>query len=228
MTIQSLAKALVKAQSQIKAAGKSGDNKFDKYSYAKLEDFMEAAKPVLSSNGLAVVFSTPEVVAMDDRTTKNGGAEHAVRVRIEALLIHESGETLTTVGWGEGQDRADKSIYKAITGAKKYALAGLLSIPTSDDPESDETVGLSNAKGSVAKVASVTGEIKTKMPDWSNDQKTEIGLIFKNIYDLGGKEGEREVQNLRNTMKYDAPSDVIDAANTLLRKWQDINDQGKP
>jgi len=34
-----------------------------------------------------------------------------------------------------GQDRGDKAIYQAMTGAKKYGYAMLFSLPTTDDPE---------------------------------------------------------------------------------------------
>jgi hypothetical protein len=144
-TIAAIAVALVAAQTDIKAAHKSGDNKFDRYRYSKLEDFFDAAKPVLAKHGLALVIGNPSVHVLPERATKAGGSEHACQVCITATLIHVSGEWLRIATYGEGQDRADKSIYKAITGAKKYALAGLLAIPTTDDPEADEQVGQSAA-----------------------------------------------------------------------------------
>src|SRR5699024_6730814 len=36
-----------------------------------------------------------------------------------------------------GQDAGDKAVYKAITGATKYALMKVFMIPTGDDPEQD-------------------------------------------------------------------------------------------
>lgn len=217
LTTTKISAAIVRAQAGIKAAGKSGDNKFDKYTYAKLEDFFDAAKPAMQREGLALVVSVESCESLPDRTTKNGGLEHAVRVRLVGNLIHESGESLSMTGYGEGQDRADKALYKAITGGKKYLLASLFSIPTTDDPEADETVWQSKGK-----VASVTGEVVAKIPPWTDEAKTEVGAIFKEIYDLGGKQGEADVADLRKRMKYDAASDVIDAAGVLLRKWQDI------
>jgi len=39
---------------------------------------------------------------------------------------------------GQGADKGDKGVYKAITGAKKYFIANLFLIPTDDDPEGND------------------------------------------------------------------------------------------
>lgn len=139
--ISKLASALVKVQAEMKAAGKSGENTYDHYKYAKLEDYLAVARPILAANGLAVLTSVKEVNRLPDRQTSKGGIERAVEVLLIARLVHESGEWIEVEGVGEGQDRADKAPYKALTGGKKYLLAGLLAIPTTDEPEADEQVG---------------------------------------------------------------------------------------
>lgn len=206
-TISKIATALVRAQSEMKAAQKSGDNKFDKYRYSKLEDFYDAAKPILSKHGLALVIGNPVVAALPDRPTKNGGLEHACQVQVEVMLLHESGEWMSTVGHGEGQDRADKSIYKALTGAKKYAVAGLLAIPTTDDPEADETVGGSRVKHNSA------GEIVTKKPSWSDDQKKRAGAAKAAYVKAGGQDSDMD--DVWRTHAYDPPETCILAMNEL-------------
>lgn len=82
-----------------------------------------------------------------------------------------------------------------------------------------------NVEEKPAKIASVTGEVRTKLPAWSAEQQAEVGTIFKEIYDLGAAQGEADVAMLRKTMKYDDPSSVIDAAMVLLNKWRDCADQ---
>ena len=49
----------------------------------------------------------------------------------------ESGEWIEIDIIGEGYDRGDKAVYKAITGARKYGLACLFDLVTTDDPETD-------------------------------------------------------------------------------------------
>lgn len=142
-SIVNIAAALADMQSDKKVIGKSGENKFDKYSYAMLEDYIRETKDALAKHGFFIITSTGEAQRLDNRITKSGGTEHAVQVKLTVRLMHKSGEWIEVECLGEGQDRADKAIYKAITGARKYAIASLLGLATSDDPEADEDVGLS-------------------------------------------------------------------------------------
>ena len=71
-------------------------------------------------------------------TTKSGSTQYIVCVDMEFKFIDgDSGEELTLNMSGEGQDVGDKAIYKAISGAQKYALMKAFMIPTGDDPEYD-------------------------------------------------------------------------------------------
>jgi ERF superfamily len=212
-SITKLAPALAKLQAAIKPAQKSGDNKFDKYRYSKLEDFLDQCQGPLANHGFSLIMSNPIVAMLPDRVTKSGGSEHAVQVQVTATLIHESGEWIEVAGHGEGQDRADKAVYKALTGAKKYIVAGLLKIPTTDDPESDETVG--QAAPPPKKVDS-RGNIVTKKPEWSPEQQREVGIIRADIINEFGDVGDKAWIKLRGEHAYDQPSDVIDLAYTLL------------
>ena len=135
--VQTIHQALVSAQSKIRAAGKSGENTYDKYKYAMLHDYCNAIHDPMTESGLALSVTIDEVIEMPDRTTNQGKIEHAVRVKLKGILIHESGTTMEFVGYGEGQDRADKALYKAITGGKKYLIADIFNVPTTDDPETD-------------------------------------------------------------------------------------------
>lgn len=135
---EQVCKALCAARGKFKGVGKSGTNTFDRYAYAKLEDYMRASDDALNANGLTVITSNPDVIALDDRATSKGGVEHPVRVKLAVRLVHASGEWIEIDVWGEGQDRSDKAVYKAITGARKYGVACLLGLATTDDPEAAE------------------------------------------------------------------------------------------
>jgi|GEM_PF-1392318 len=173
-SITKLAEALASMQSDKKVISKSGENKFDKYSYAMLEDYIRETKEALANHGFFIITSTKKAIRLQDRTTKNGGTEHAVQVKLAVRLIHKSGEWIEVECLGEGQDRADKAIYKAITGARKYAIASLLGLATSDDPEADEAVGLAQPGKKSSKPSQA--ELDSKMADWidSFDEETDI------------------------------------------------------
>lgn len=134
---QTIYQALAATQAKIQAAGKSGENTYDNYKYAMLQDYCNAIHEPMTENGLALSVSVDEVIEMADRITNQGKPEHVVRVKLRGILSHTSGETLEFIGFGEGQDRADKGIYKAITGGKKYLIANIFNVPTTDDPETD-------------------------------------------------------------------------------------------
>lgn len=130
-------RALAAVQARVKAAAKSGANEYDHYSYAMLNDYCEVIRVPMAENGLALSVDIESVERLTPRKTARGGEEQVVLVVVKGILMHESGETLSFTGYGEGQDRSDKAIYKAITGAKKYLIANIFNVPTSDDPEKD-------------------------------------------------------------------------------------------
>lgn len=134
-SLKEIAAALSAAQAEFKGVAKGGENKFDHYTYAKLEDYVTAVQPVLAKHGLSIIFGADEVIALDDRPTQKGGVEHAVRVKMSFLILHTSGEWIEGSTLGEGQNRGDKATYNAITGARKYGLASALGLATTDDPE---------------------------------------------------------------------------------------------
>lgn len=134
-SIAKLAAALVAAQGKLKAVAKDGNNTFDKYTYATLENYVEVIRPVLAEHELCVICGGARMYAGSSRSTRSGGTEFITRVQLTVRIIHSSGEWLELAAFGEGQDRADKGIYKAITGARKYALACAFNLVTSDDPE---------------------------------------------------------------------------------------------
>lgn len=67
------------------------------------------------------------------------------------------------------------------------------------------------------------GNEHTKIPTWTDEQRAEVGAIFAEIKRIGKDAGDADVAKMRQSMKYDAPSDVIDAAAALQRKWEDIS-----
>lgn len=133
--IDKIMPALIAAQAATTAAHKSQTNPQQRYNYAGLEDYMDAIRQPLADNDLAIVFDTVAVDHGETRTTKNGGAMFSLVVTESVTLVHSSGQWVSIKAVGEGMDSGDKAAYKAQTGARKYGIAKLLNVVTSDDPE---------------------------------------------------------------------------------------------
>jgi hypothetical protein len=126
---------LIAAIQEIQLIPKRGVNSFSNYSYATAEDIIQAVRGPLSRNGL-LVFSSLRDRTSETITTAQG--KPAFRERITLRFVITDGESeLHFDAPGEGQDTGDKGIYKALTGATKYALRSLLQLPIGDDPEAD-------------------------------------------------------------------------------------------
>lgn len=146
MSERKLVRKLTEVMDQVKYIQKKGFNKFHKYSYATESDVSERVREELAER---VVMMIPNVIESTVREHKNrsNNIEYIVKVRMEFKFIDgETGEELIFHSEGEGQDAGDKGIYKAITGAQKYALMKAFMIPTGDDPEADSGVDERNTK----------------------------------------------------------------------------------
>lgn len=108
---------------------KTGKVKFGstKYTYASEADILEVARPYFVAAGLIL---TPDCDEMRESGNK-------VYVKMNYTLGHVSGAVWPhkLSMWGCGEDKGDKAIYKAITGANKYLWAKFLQLATGDDAE---------------------------------------------------------------------------------------------
>ncbi len=69
------------------------------------------------------------------------------------------------------------------------------------------------------KVATVTGEVRTKIPTWTTEETAKAGAIRQRIAELGGDE---EAVTCWRTMKYDDPAHVIEALLALQEKYDTL------
>lgn len=205
--IGELADALAKAQGEIKHAVKDSSNQFFKSRYADLASVWEACRGPLSRHGISIV-QIP--------TTADGQSV------LSTIMMHKSGQFIGGNYPIKPIKDDSQGVGSAITYARRYALQAMVGI-CPDDDDGNAAVG-NTVKPPVAKVASVTGEPAKKMPEWTEEQKKEAGAIRAELLQID-LASDKELMELRTRMKYDAPSDVIDALYALLNKWRDIRDQ---
>lgn len=138
---------------------KEGFNKAQNYRFVRESDVVAALVPLLAKHHIFL----HQTVASHDRsplyTTQSGMTMWLTTVFVDFQWIDgDSGETVpvgTFVGYGA--DTGDKGVYKALTGAEKYALMKTFLISTGDDPEADEKVDKAQvAKGAAAGPIRVT------------------------------------------------------------------------
>lgn len=209
--VKNIYKKIGEVMSKVSRVPKNGYNSFHKYNYATESDLTESIRPILQESGLAF-FSNVLEQDRDGEFTK---------VKMEFTLADiETGEILTSTYWGEGQDKGDKGLYKAYTGATKYFLMKTFLIPTGDDPEADSTVDEPNCQ----KPKNSKGpKIQSQMAS-----DAQLNLINKLLVDVAkhtGSTKEKAYQSLRNQMKkemewytQDEAGEAIVILNKVLKK----------
>jgi len=168
-SINALATALAKAQSQMGAAIKDAVNPHLKSKYADLASVWSACREPLTANGLAVVqlfVNAPEGC-----------------VAVETRLLHSSGESLSSVCVLPVLQKTPQGIGSAITYARRYGLSALVGVVSEDD----DGHAASNAKAppTLESVKSFLGEKKkTKaadavgdVVDWQRDAGTPVAKL---------------------------------------------------
>ena len=84
----------------------------------------------------------------------------------------ESGESIEGTFQGQGDDKLDKGIYKAITGGIKYILTSTFLIPTGDDPEENNP----REKEPVGSNENALAEYKATLKEFSKlDEYKKVG-----------------------------------------------------
>ena len=117
--INELAAALSKAQGQLAGAVKDSSNPFFKSRYADLSSVVEALRQPFANNGLSYI-----------QTTES----HPDEVRVETILMHSSGQWITTGFLNVPVTKSDAMGHgSALTYARRYSLCLLGVAPIDDD-----------------------------------------------------------------------------------------------
>jgi hypothetical protein len=133
-----LAERVAQASLAVATVAKDGRNKEQGYNYAKAEDVVAAARAALLAAGLVAEF---ECLGTEERPIKSRSGTDGLMVKATIVLTITDIETgawwrRSAVGYGSDYP-GDKAVYKAMTGARKYALIHLLGIALGDDPEEE-------------------------------------------------------------------------------------------
>jgi len=116
--LDKLVPALIKAIGKMEAAHKDSTNPAFKSKYADLSSIMEAAKPALEENGIAVL----------QPPTADGEG-----ICVATILLHNSGQWIASKLTLMPKDSSPQATGSAITYGRRYGLAGILGMTAEDD-----------------------------------------------------------------------------------------------
>lgn len=170
-----LVKALAKAQLRFEPVRKDKINPHFKNKYASLDAILEATRPALSANGIAVV----QTLGLD--------GENQVLI---TKLLHESGDFLESV-YRLPPITDPQKFGSAMTYARRYSLAALLCVAADEDDDGNTAAKPDSnciTESQVKRLFTIASEMNADKDAIKNWLKSELGIessraITKESYD---------------------------------------------
>ena len=162
-------KELITIQSTLKAP-KSQFNAFGNYKYRKVEDILEAVKPIMSNLGCTLVM-TDDIEMVGNR----------IYVKATATLKNSKGEIEITTGYAREEETKKGMDGSQITGAassyaRKYALNGLFAI---DDNTDSDTTNIGNQQSQQKVKSSNNAPVASDPQYHPNDINEAIQMVSR-------------------------------------------------
>lgn len=193
-SIKEIATALNKAQSQMQNVKKTSANPFFKSKYADLAECWETARKPLADNGLSII-QCPEGTGSD--------------VTIETILLHTSGEWISSKLSMKPVKPDPQGIGSCITYGRRYALCAIVGISPEDD-DGNQASGKGNGNGKEQakapqqpQTAAPTKTTKKTGKEISDKQRTRLFAISKS-----NNVSEQQVKAIILKYGYESSKDI--------------------
>jgi len=158
--------ALIEVQKEIKNLPASESNPFYNSKYVPLNDILDFIRPLLVKNKLFLTQSVKEI--------ENN------YFRLETILIHESGEQLTSsVIVPAGHDPQKQG--SALTYARRYGLSAFFAIATEHDDDANSTID--EPKQSRLDFKDIESKTENMNIDQLNEYSKQISKQFPGLTD---------------------------------------------
>ena len=118
-SIKELASALALAQGEIENASKGSVNPHFRSRYADLAEVLNTVRPIFAKHGLSI--------------SQMPGMDEAGNITVETMLMHKSGEWLSSVITVPVGKKDAQGVGSACTYARRYSLAAVCGIAQEDD-----------------------------------------------------------------------------------------------
>jgi len=132
-SIKNLAMALCKAQMEMQKAHKKSDNPFFNSTYANLSEVLSCVKEPFTKNGLCFT----QMPSFDSGV-----------VCVETMVMHESGEWITSTAGSPISKSNPQGVGDAITYLRRYSLAAIAGLGQEDDDGNSNSTTTDNSKQS--------------------------------------------------------------------------------
>lgn len=205
-TVGELAKALACAQGEFDqiTADRTGQTGHRKYKYADLNSFLLAVRSALSKHELAIIqkpSSTPDMM-----------------VHVETMLIHGSGEWVSSFLSIKAANDTAQGIGSAITYARRYALGAMLGLA----PEEDDDGKAASTPQGPQQQSKPGVRISTKEPGCDEIARARIIQACKDLewkmpklVEVISKAGAKKLADLTK-------SQATSLAETLEKKFREL------
>lgn len=194
-TIELLAQALLKAQTEFMTASKDAKNPFFKSKYATLNSVWEAVATALHNNGLVCI-------------------QPIVNNMVATTIIHTSGQFITSecpIVCAKQND--PQALGSAITYSRRYALASMLGVMTDDDDDAESAM--------VRKQPQSAPKPAPKPAEKTEPAPTEIqvgNLSNKCALDIAAAKTTGELVSIYNAYATSEPIADLKAACAAMKK----------
>lgn len=186
-----VAQKIHKAMQMVDYLQKDGKVEFKRtqYTYLSEEKITSEIRQALGEVGLILYPAKMDIIGEKEVQTRSGTSRILNILVTYRIQDTESGEYIEVQALGEGMDSGDKTVYKAMTGAFKYAQRQTFMIPTGDDPDQISSDELKNGKV-------VTMPQKKKWPNepiervQTNGNNANFQSFWANAKNLGYTEDE--------------------------------------
>lgn len=181
-TIKELALALHKAQTKIKAALKDSTNPHFRSKYADLSSVVEAVKAPLNAEGIVFLQGVSGV--------ENG-------VAVETMLLHVSGEWMSSTLEIPASKHDAQGYGSAITYGRRYGLQAMCGVPAEDD---DGNAATASAPSRITPVSGSLAALSKEDQETAKEIAADIVDKWTNGKEVAAYEAFYEA-NLTNEMK---------------------------
>lgn len=164
-SITTIAPALVKAHGEIKSALKDSTNPHFRSKYADLASVVEAVKAPLLKQGIVVLQGVHDAV--------DG-------VAVETMLLHTSGEWISSTLRLPATKQDAQGYGSAITYGRRYGLMAICGVPAEDDDGNAATASVATTRA----ISPVDGSLDAL----SKDDQAKAWKIANSIVDLWDSE----------------------------------------